>query len=370
MEKRDIEIIQIWLIGVDKVNGREQNLDRRTDRVEYFDLLRIIATFAVVLIHVTAWFELHNPPTGVDLYLLCGDLFRWAVPIFVMISGALLLGSNRTIKQIYAKSILRIVTTFLFWSIIYAFVNNGRNAISFSILGTILDGPGHLWFLYMIIGLYMIIPILNKVIESDRIARYFLFLSLLFVFLVPYLIRIYSIVTGREASIISAKIDTLNMYLPLGYSGYFVLGYYLRKHDLNRILEIVIYSLAVLGVGLTAFSSIYNDGDSIFRQMVRLEYLAPIVLIESTALFIFFKKHTKILRERTRKVLANISKCTFGVYLIHILVMNFLFDIVGVTSIMGSSIISVLVISLATFLISLLISELLNAIPFINKYIV
>ena len=339
-------------------------------RVEYFDLLRIIAAFAVVLIHVSAWFELHNPPEGLDGYLLFGNLVRWAVPIFVMISGALLLNTNRSIKQIYSKNILRIATAFLFWSIIYAFVNNGSNVIGFSILGIILDGPGHLWFLYMIVGLYMIIPILQKLIQSIRIERYFLLLSLLFVFLIPFLVSAYSTITGREASIITAKIDALNLYIPLGYSGYFVLGHYLRTHTISIRAEIVTYILAAFGIVLTVFSAVYHNGDNIFKQLFRLDYLSPIVLVENVALFVFCKNHFVIAKEKTRRAFANVSKCTFGIYLVHILVMNFFFDVVGITTFLGDSLVSVLCISIITYLISLVISEMLNKIPFINKYIV
>ena len=341
-----------------------------TDRVEYYDVLRIIATFAVVLIHVCAWFELHDLQAGVNYYRLCGDLVRWAVPIFVMISGALLLDSKRSIKQIYTKNILRIVTAFLFWSIIYALINNGDNAISLSILGTVLDGPGHLWFLYMIVGLYMIIPILSKVIDAEKTTLYFCALSFVFVFVLPSLLSAYAVLSGREASVITAKINTLNMYLPLGYSGYFVFGYYLSGHEIHRNVKIGIYVLAVLGICLTFFAHFYRNGDDLLRQIVKWDYLSPIVLIESTALFILCKDHIKIRRQRKKSLLSNISKCTFGVYLVHILVMNCFFDVIGITEVIGTSLISAFVISLLTFIVSLIISEIINKIPYINKFIV
>jgi surface polysaccharide O-acyltransferase-like enzyme len=222
----------------------------------------------------------------------------------------------------------------------------------------------------MIVGLYMIIPILRKAIESDRITLYFIILSFVFVFALPSLVSAYSILTGREASIISEKIDALNMYLPLGYSGYFVIGYYLSQRNISRKTEVILYVLAGFGICITIFAHLYHDGDNIIRQIMTWDYLSLIVLAESAALFVLCKNYFRILNQRSRSFLTNISKCTFGVYLIHILVMNFLFDIIGITRMIGVSMGCVLLVSVITFVISLFLSKLLNKIPYVNKYIV
>ena len=82
-----------------------KTIDKKSNRVVCLDCLRVIASFAVVLIHVSAWFALNRPLVGVNCYNILGDMVRWCVPIFVMISGALFLDSKKDIKEIYQKNI-------------------------------------------------------------------------------------------------------------------------------------------------------------------------------------------------------------------------------------------------------------------------
>ena len=110
------------MIGVvEKVE--EKAIEKSKDRSIYLDWLRIVATFCVIVLHVSAThfnnfdfnkFEWHI----VNIYDGCT---RWVVPIFVMISGAIFLKPDRKfdLKNMYKKKILRLCTSFLFWSFFY-----------------------------------------------------------------------------------------------------------------------------------------------------------------------------------------------------------------------------------------------------------
>lgn len=95
-------------------------------RLVYFDFLRICGALSVIIIHVsgTKWFATDLGSTEwriINFYENC--IVRCAVPIFIMISGALFLDGTRSIEKIYKKNILRIVTAFIFWSVVYAVVD-------------------------------------------------------------------------------------------------------------------------------------------------------------------------------------------------------------------------------------------------------
>jgi surface polysaccharide O-acyltransferase-like enzyme len=312
----------------------------------------------------------HHPFEGTDYYDLVRGTLWWCVPVFVMISGALFLKSFNSLKKLYFKNILRIVVALVFWSVVYAIVNNKGINLSISFFGEIADGFGHCWFLFMILGLYIVVPILKRIVDSQMITKYFLALSFLFTFLIPRLLILYTALFGREASIISKNMNELYLYLPLGYTGYYVLGYYLQYYKVSKKVEVSIYMLALLTVFFNSFFVCYNFGNNIIRRSFPLGYLTPIVLIQSVAIFLFFKNNIHIQSPSLKRLLSKLSRYTFGVYLVHIIIMNLLFDDLGITNLFGYSILSMIMVSIITFLLSLFISGLINKIPILNRYII
>ncbi|MBR0437044.1 MAG: acyltransferase family protein, partial [Clostridia bacterium] len=126
-----------------------------------FDVLKIIATFAVVMLHVSAqhWFYVKLKTPEWRAFNLYDGSVRFPVPVFVMISGALFLSADRPLRQMYGKYILRIVTAFLFWSVLYAAISYVRGTALIEVLKEAIKGHYHLWYLYMIAGLYVIVPL-------------------------------------------------------------------------------------------------------------------------------------------------------------------------------------------------------------------
>ena len=127
------------------------------NRIEYFDGLRAFATIAVIMLHVCAanWYA--RPVTS-SSWIVCSaydSIVRWCVPCFIMISGALFLDKKINLKRLYSKNIFRIVVAFVFWSAIYTFVP-GLITPEESKLLSFFEGHYHMWFLFTIIGLYII----------------------------------------------------------------------------------------------------------------------------------------------------------------------------------------------------------------------
>lgn len=153
----------------------------KKERLIYADILRIVCVFGVLVIHSVSLFWRHIPIKTVSwtVFACLDSVFRFAVPVFVMISGMFMLSpeKDRGIKNLYSKNILRIFTSFVFWSLLYAVFNSipTNPDIHFSIhkfFLRIIQGEYHLWFLFMIAGLYMVTPVLRKIVEDKKLTEY------------------------------------------------------------------------------------------------------------------------------------------------------------------------------------------------------
>lgn len=149
--------------------------------IVYLDLLRILAIIGIICIHAGL-----------------GTFFTWCNAMFVMISGALWLSKESIgLKKLYTKNILRIITAFIFWSVFYtlfhAFVLphiTGDHPTVKEILVMLISGRYHLWFCYLIVGIYIGIPFFYKIAENETLLKYFLTVTFFFSFLVPCIQKI------------------------------------------------------------------------------------------------------------------------------------------------------------------------------------
>ena len=94
------------------------------NRAYYLDVLRIIATLAVVTLHVSAqnWDTVDIHSFAWHVFNFFDSLVRWAVPVFIMISGAVFLDNDRplSIRKLYRKNVLRLVIVYFVWATVYA----------------------------------------------------------------------------------------------------------------------------------------------------------------------------------------------------------------------------------------------------------
>ena len=356
------------------MDEREHNFGRQTDRVVFFDWLRIIATFAVVVIHCCSKESLEVASYEWNTVHLYNCLSQWAVPAFVMISGALFLGREITLSKLFKKSILRIGTAFLFWSVLYAcwrfFVTHEKNSIREMVL-SIIKGHYHMWFLFLIVGLYLVVPLLNKIVENQKLVVYFVVLAFLFAFLFPQIINVVGLKLEGPASILNEFISKFRVEMVLGYSGYFVLGYLLSQVRISKKAEALIYVLGVGGLTVTFFASAWMAKRQGSTELFSDE-LTVNVLMMTIAIFVFAKQHMNkpLKSEKATRVLSYISKCTFGVYLVHPLIIDCLKRFVGITNLSFNPIISVPILAMIVFICSMGISAILNKIPFVKKWFV
>ena len=348
-------------------------------RVIYFDVLRVLATFTVIVLHLSAqhWADTDVFSNAWLAFNLYGGIVRWSVPIFVMISGALFLGRDTDIHTILKKNVARIATVFLSWSGCYALVDLVfRHAPLSVVLSQLITGHYHLWFLYMIVGLYLLIPLLRPIAQSETLMRYFLLLALIFTFLLPQLVLYFSFISPQLSVVIKTVSMYTYCYFPLGFTVYFVGGYYLSRRDFSRREEAVLYAVGILALLFSIIAPVVHAKAQGAPSAVFYNYDSLNVLLTSVPIFVFAKQHLNLssFREgdRQAKALAfvrQLSRYSFGVYLVHPMVIELLQHF-GIDTFSCNAFFSVPLLAVFVFAVSAPISALLNAISFVKDHFV
>jgi surface polysaccharide O-acyltransferase-like enzyme len=339
-------------------------------RYYYLDYLRIYATIAVVTIHVSASIVSANP--------LETDLFRWlsgnfyetlsraSVPIFVMISGALLLNDNRslTTRQFLKKRVSKIVIPLVAWSIIYylakAFNNINVYSIKEFIYQFFTDNiVAHLWFMYTILGLYLITPLLKILVRNatKKDVEYFLGLW------------IFASIIGKLMVYLIGFSLSMELFFVTNFVGYFVLGYYLFKYQLSK--KLIGFSQIAMVIGLlgtfffTYYGTIKTGGN---LDQYWYAYHSITVFMISVGIFILFKDILYKSKLDINSRLNWFSQSSFGIYLVHLLVLNYLFStIIGKVWDHLHPIIGIPVNVAIVIIISAIITFIIQKIPVLKK---
>ncbi|RDU23287.1 acyltransferase [Anaerosacchariphilus polymeriproducens] len=299
----------------------------KNNRVIYMDVLRIISIFAVITIHVGS--QLQNLfDKGVpewNVYNIYVSLSRFSVPIFVMISGYFFLNPKKEIKisTLFRKYIGRLVIAFLFWSFIYAVATtnsailSGRPESILIVAKRTIEGHAQYWYLYMLVGLYIITPFLKRMLAliSKKELEYFLLLSFVFSGIVPYLGYFHNGFL-QETSLIMNKFQ---LTFVSGYVFYFVLGHYIGTYEITKRLRRGSYILGLLGVFATIYGSWYFDVKINQNGAFFQDNLTVFIIFYSIAVFMFVKERFKNIQISEKKcaLISSISQHTFGMYLCH-----------------------------------------------------
>ncbi|MEM6331890.1 MAG: acyltransferase family protein [Planctomycetota bacterium] len=243
--------------------------DIGSDRLPYLDILRCLAIFCVVAVHVSdSWVWLSSDYTDNRLQWWTANLLnscsRVGVPVFVMVSGALLLHSKRADAPVafLRRRFSRIIPALLLWSVAYAVwtdrVHTGSMPVG-DALRAFADGGTyyHLWFLYMIGLLYLVTPILRPMVAEGRRALlvYAVVLWAAWVIVLP--------AAQRALGLYGSGVE---IYSFVAYAGYFVLGALLREARLPRRALVPVAAVTAGAVWLNALgvaAAVRNAGGSL-----------------------------------------------------------------------------------------------------------
>lgn len=336
------------------------------------DLLIILASFMVIVIHVSAYNFSDVPIKSIEWlsYDFYDSLVRSAVPIFLMISGVFFL-TNKVqtyLKKIYTKYIFKLMIVFIFWSIIYTIFSIFTDRIAYNqIISSIITGHFHLWYLPVIIGIYIISPFIYKFITNadEKTFKYFIILFL--IFSLCKTISYLEFLPGYNY--INLFLSNCPVDIICGFYSYFILGYFLYNYDISKKKRKIIYILSIISV-LSCFVGTYLLSKYTgYNNPNLMKEFSIFTLFEAMGIFLLFKNCIFIGKDVFEKKVSSISNCTLGIYVIHMLVMYLLFDLNLIQIRSFNTILSVPIISILVFLISLVIVYLIRKIKFIGKWL-
>lgn len=293
-------------------------------------------------------------------------LTLWTVPALFMLWGMSALEEGKPqVSSSLTGLVLPAFGLLVFWGVVYAIVppllaGQGGNFTLAGLADLLLsavrgDTYFHLWVLYPLIGLYLVHPVLHRFASSATRGelRYFLALCFLFASLLP----LWS--AFRPESVIAAQLGRLRVHLVLGWAGCYVGGWYLRHYEISRIAEYLLYLLGALGLVLTLMGSRLVGGS---RELWR-QYTAPNVVLTAVAFCVLFRYVLGISEERSRRRAVNdIGAYAFGIYLFHQLWV-LVFRWFGISVLSFSPVLSVPLLALVFFLLSLPFAWLICLIP-------
>ena len=333
-----------------------------TERKFYLDILKIVATFGVIFLHVFAKGFYGSLNTCSWYVAVVGDsLVRWSVPIFVMISGVLFLDplKDLSVSTIIRKYVKRLLLAYVFWYVVYCLFNFVLIYLSddSSALGYNFFKPAyHLWFLPMLMGVYLLVPILRRVVGDIRLLIYTLTLWGVYVTIGFVLIRD-----------ISQLSSLFRMNIVVGYAGYFLLGYFLSLDRLSKHQRSALYVFGLLGAVITVAGSIVISLSLGVAYDRFLHEISPQVLMMSAALFVCVMRQSPNIKCRLIGFTDYVRKDLFGIYLVHIIWLEVFYRIF--LSHICNHGFSYVLFSLLIFLFSFYTTRILRKVPFIARFV-
>ena len=286
------------------------------------------------MIHVSS--PLVNMTWGTNMpYWWIGNLLdsavRFAVPLFLMLSGATLLGKDYELSEFYKRRFSRVFIPFVFWIVVYWIyrwetLSTKMQPHDFQTISSwaenlfLKEGVSkHFWYIYMIVFIYLFVPFLGRLIQKLSMSGIsniiLLWLVLTFVFKSTSL-NLYSW-SGDYGS------KFLGYFL---FSGYLVLGYYLYNLATNpvklRPLAALIFAISIV---ISAVATFLFSMKAHKLDLTMYGYLSVNTMIQTIALFLWIKDST-IKNKFISLINSLISNYSYGIYLVHILVISFLFD--------------------------------------------
>lgn len=341
------------------------------NRVIKYDILRIVACFSVVMLHVSGSYLTVVDIFGKDFLFLAiyNGLTRFSVPVFFMLSGLFLASPQKDITTgNMLKRIFKLLLCFYIWSGFYAFQGvlvaairgNIPEGMFESAMQRFLFGHSHMWFIQTLTGFYLLLPIARQICENRRVLQYYLLLWVIFRFLLPQLINLFGWGTFSAWINKFAGLDIL-----VGYFGYFILGYYINEENIKKCLRYLIYAAGIGACFLTIFLTIR---ESKLAGVYIPNWTSPgsiNVLIMSVAVIVFFKYNCFAASERNL-LWIKISNYTFFIYMFHMFVIDKL-NLMGITVISFFPAVSVPIMTIFVFLVSLLGAFGADHIPIVKK---
>lgn len=286
----------------------------------HLDLLRIFAAFLVILLHVLSPLHTSAPDFGTRTWHvanLLNEVTRIGVPLFLMLTGCLLLpaASTKDFSKFYRRRLSRVLIPFLIWNLIYYVYNrtqNGLPVIDRAFFDQLINNGSeyHLWYVYTLVGIYLILPFLARMLEGCTNRQIF------------WLVIITTFPTTLRPFLNITTPVYIFLFNPLmeGYLGYVILGHFLNRIPKSRLTAAAIPVCGILGfaigVGFNYFRSSNEALDFTFNGGYTINHY-----LLAAAVFLLARYLPFPTSETFAHILQKLSGLTYTVYLAHVLIL-------------------------------------------------
>lgn len=301
-------------------------------RLVHLDLINTVAIVWVVLLHVR--FIIPDNPSSSAWWVenILSGFGGAAVPLFFMATGINLLEFTRreSVGTFYRKRFTKILIPMILWAQIYLFAHIWTDSTPFpdahQILRTLLAPSSEaatLWYLEALVGVYLALPIFSYAIrgawqnQAPASRTKFLWLMAVLGLLLPVLTHAAHLINPRVMPEFIAPLT--------GYLGFCLLGYALAHTELSRRWRLVVYALGVAGLAGYILGGAYLIAEHPALKPLAREYLSIPLILWASAVLVFCK-YSRINRvsPATQGILKKLAALTFGIYLVHLLLIQIL----------------------------------------------
>jgi surface polysaccharide O-acyltransferase-like enzyme len=351
---------------------------QRSQSIQYINVLRILAIYAVVTAHVAIWLTMATQPFVFNWWLGCWLFYlgHFSIPVFVMISGALLLDDARreSAGQFYRRRMVRVGIPLVVWSVAYLLVRrfiDHESLSAGSIVRLILTGDPyyHLWFLYMIFGLYLITPALRTFVRCASQGQRWLVIVLGLVLANAYF-QTDVLLWNNQRSIFT-------MFVP--FIAFYLCGYEVRRIDPKKVpSRYLVLAVVLSALYFAAFSGVFLERAGGVGVRYLFDFFSlPMVFLSIGifwAAYLWDDEHSRwasglqgVRRSRWTTAVEWVSSTVMGIYVLHPLVLDGLRRALSGESGDDRFIAGVIVVPLITVSACYLITSLLMNIPLLKR---
>lgn len=354
-------------------------MEQKKERVVFLDYLRVIACFMVILVHACEFYyigdggiEFRQPGDRAWVAWIDGAL-RESVPLFVMASSYLLVPLTMTTGQFLRRRFARVFVPFAIWSVLYAVIPVVTGTVEGNVadrLGRLLysfnDDSGHLWFIYMLIGVYLVMPVISPWLRQASKREELAFLAIwgvstLWGYLQPWLGNIWGKALWN---------DFHALYYFSGFIGYVVLAHYIREHVKWTLRKSLLVGLPLIAAGYLVTGGLFYQHTGVSSDYFYGEqswcFCTINVAMMTLGCFLIMRHITFTGRWLYRPVL-SVSRLSYGIYLMHIFILGIAYAWLSPHLSTPAAIFS---IAILTFLACWGVARILALIPGVGKALV
>jgi surface polysaccharide O-acyltransferase-like enzyme len=360
-----------------------KNSSSHLNRVFWVDLIRVVSVFLVIVVHagdyaLGYWGKFPFRNGAILSWWISAaawnSLARTGVPLLFMASGYLLLQTSDDIAVFFKKRFVKVFVPLMAWSVFYIWWKGFYAGVPSLLDGFyftfqyFVTGPVYytLWFLYVLIGLYLIAPIFRPLARSvtSRESGYILLL-----WGMTMTLSLIARISGWGITLFVQPYIT-------GYLGYFLAGYILGQSNPPRwSIYVSALGIVVIVTGMCTWMYLevtVGKGDNKFI----FDYLSLHISALSVACFILLKNVGLVLADKSpiklQTVVSYLAKLTFGIYLVHDIFLYVLANRwlgVKINAMTGSPFVGIPLMVSATFVLSLVLVILLQQIPLVQRVV-